>query len=88
MNKIPINNLHLFTKNNSGKGLSLLNCEVFYILYDDNELITANRIYHPVINDIMDIADVLVEGIEVCWKDNPFELNFTGDNYIRKIKPN
>ena len=85
MNNIPITNKHLFTKNDvSQNGLFLSYCEVFYILSEDGELITVNRVYHATFENI---DNILIEGIEVCWKDNPFELSFTEDNYVRIIKP-
>ena len=68
---LPINNLHLFTKRNATKRLLfLLNCEVFYLLHTNGNFLTVNRIYHPHIDNI------LIEGIEVRWKNNPFELSF------------
>jgi predicted butyrate kinase (DUF1464 family) len=87
MKKLPIKNLHLFTKYDaSKKGLTLIDSEVFYILSEMSKRLTVNRIYHTGTVEINGIDDVLIEGIELKWDENPFDLSFMEDNYIRKIK--
>ena len=77
--KLPLTNIELFTKfsyndtNYSDVGGNHL-YEAFHVCKDD-------VIYH-LISD----KDGNSEGIEMFWEDNPFELSFSKDNFIRIIK--
>ena len=77
--KLPLTNIELFTKFNYN--------DTNYENMGDNHLFEAFHVSNDdVVYHLISGKDNNSEGIEMFWEDNPFELSYTKDNFIRIIK--